>query len=60
MRNLKKIKLSNIDNSKLEKNQLNKILGGGNPCYDCLGCAGAASHMNKSISKYRSTPQQQE
>lgn len=56
MRNLKKIKLSNIDNSKIEKDQLKKLQGGNkpiNPCYECQNCAGVNSYMNNSISKYR-------
>jgi natural product precursor len=52
MKNLKKIKLANINDSELEKSQLNKITGGDNPCYDCTGCAGVTSHMSKNSKKY--------
>ena len=55
MKNLKKIKLANINESQIEKNHLNKVTGGEkeNPCYgSCTDCAGAASYMDKSIGAY--------
>lgn len=60
MRNLKKIKLSNIDNSKLEKEQLIKMTGGVNPCYECSNCVGARIAVNNSISKYTSSAEFQQ
>lgn len=55
MKKLKKIKLSNIENSQLEKYQLVQLKGGyGNPCYDdCQHCVGAGAHVTLSVEKYR-------
>ena len=53
MKTLKKIKLSHINDSQLEKEQLIQLKGGYNPCYPCEGCVGAGAYTTKSIAKYR-------
>lgn len=56
MKKIKKIKLSNIEKSQLEKDQLLNLKGGscgyGNPCYvGCnTGCVGAVGHMDQNSS----------
>lgn len=55
MKKLKKIKLANINDSQLEKKQLNKVTGGEiiNACYgSCTDCAGASSYMTNSIAAH--------
>lgn len=55
MKNLKKIKLANINDSQIEKKHLNKVTGGEieNPCYgNCSLCAGAGMYVTNSASAY--------
>lgn len=51
MKNFKKIKLSNIDNSKIEKEQLRKLSGRGNPLNSCQNCTDNNLRANSYVSR---------